>query len=53
MLLVSNSFLGRNDKPSEDFRPNCGFCQLVCGPSMKDKKESYKLIIESGCVNDL
>ncbi len=44
--LVSNSFLGRNDKLSEDFRPSCGFCQLVCGPTMQDKKESYKLIIK-------
>ncbi|TFG00480.1 MAG: epoxyqueuosine reductase [Promethearchaeota archaeon] len=52
LRLVENTFLGRNDKPPEDFRPSCGFCQLVCGPTMQDKKESYKLIIESGCVNE-
>lgn len=50
--LVENSFLGRNDKPAEDFRPSCGFCQLVCGPTMENKKESYKLIINSGCMEE-
>lgn len=48
--LIENSYLGRNDKPVEDFRPSCGFCQLVCGPTMQDKKESYKAIVESGCI---
>ena len=51
LRLVENSFLGRNNKPAEEFRPSCGFCQLVCGPTMKDKKESYNSIINSGCVN--
>jgi hypothetical protein len=49
--LVENTYLGRNNKPAEDFRPSCGFCQLVCGPTMQDKKEAYKLIINSGCVD--
>ena len=48
LRLVENTFLGRNDKPAEDFRPSCGFCQLVCGPTMQEKKESYKYILNSG-----
>ena len=48
LRLVENTFLSRNDKPAEDFRQSCGFCQLVCGPTMKDKKESYALIVGSG-----
>jgi epoxyqueuosine reductase QueG len=48
--LIENSYLGRNDKPTEDFRPSCGFCQLVCGPTLKDKKESYDSIVNSGFV---
>lgn len=51
LRLVSNTYLGRNDKPAEDFRPSCGFCQLVCGPTIQDKKESYKLILNSGGVD--
>ena len=50
--LIENSYLGRNDKPAEDFRPSCGFCQLVCGPTMQNKKESYNAIVNSGCVED-
>lgn len=50
LRLVENTFLGRNNKPAEDFRSTCGFCQLVCGPTMQDKKESYKLIVKSGCI---
>ena len=48
--LVENTFLSRENKPAEDFRPSCGFCQLVCGPTIKDKKESYDLIIKSGVI---
>jgi hypothetical protein len=50
LRLVENTFLGRNDKPAEDFRPTCGFCQLVCGPTLKDKKESYDSIVNSRCI---
>ena len=48
--LIENTFLSRVNKPAEDFRPTCGFCQLVCGPTIKDKKESYKSIVQSGTV---
>jgi len=50
--LVENSFIGRNNKPAKDFRPSCGFCQLVCGATMKDKKESYNKIVNSGCIEE-
>jgi len=50
LRLIENTFLGRNDKPAEDFRPTCGFCQLVCGPDIKSKKESHELIVNSGCI---
>ncbi|NVM18638.1 MAG: epoxyqueuosine reductase [Candidatus Lokiarchaeota archaeon] len=51
LRLVTNTYLGRNDKPAEDFRPTCGFCQMVCsGLDSKKTKESYKLIVNSGCI---
>ncbi|MBY9012373.1 MAG: epoxyqueuosine reductase [Candidatus Lokiarchaeota archaeon] len=50
LRLVANTFLGRNDKPAEDFRPTCGFCQIVCsGRDSKKTKENYNLIVNSGC----
>ncbi|MFX0099747.1 MAG: hypothetical protein ACFFCS_09200 [Candidatus Hodarchaeota archaeon] len=52
LRLVENTFLTRNAKPAEDFRPSCGFCQLVCGPTPKDKKESHEAIVKSGCVGE-
>ena len=51
LRLIENTFLGRNHKPAEDFRPTCGCCQLVCGPDIKNKKESYKLLVNSGCAD--
>jgi len=51
LRLIENSFLGRNNKPAEDFRPTCGCCQLVCGPDIKSKKESYNLLVNSGCAD--
>ncbi|MGV9198902.1 MAG: hypothetical protein ACOC4M_08680 [Promethearchaeia archaeon] len=48
LRLVENTYLGRNQKPAEDFRPSCGFCQLVCGTTMQEKKVSYKAIVNSG-----
>jgi epoxyqueuosine reductase QueG len=50
LRLIENTFLGRENKPAEDFRPTCGFCQLVCGPTIKAKKKSYNLIVKSGCT---
>ena len=51
LRLVENTFLGRDVKPAEDaFKPTCTCCQLVCGPDIKNKKESYNLLINSGCA---
>lgn len=50
LRLIENTFLSRNNKPAEEFRPSCGFCQLVCGPTLQDKKESYKLIVNSSSI---
>ena len=52
LRLVENTVLSRRDKPAEDFRPSCGFCQIVCGPTMQNKKESYEAIVKSGCAED-
>ena len=49
--LVENSYLGRNDKPVEDFRASCGFCQMVCsGHDAKKTRENYNSIVNSGCT---
>lgn len=51
LRLIANTILGRNEKPPEDFRPSCGFCQMVCsGHDLKKTKENYKLIVNSGCI---
>ncbi len=52
LRLIENTFLGRNDKPAEDFRPTCGFCQMVCsGQDLNKTKENYKFIVNSGCID--
>ena len=54
LRLVENSFLGRNNKPAEEFRPSCGFCQLVCsGHDINKTKENYKLIANSGDTKEI
>lgn len=51
LRLIENTFLGRNDKSAEDFRPTCGFCQMVCsGHDLNKTKENYNLIVNSGCI---
>jgi len=51
LRLIENTFLGRNEKPAKDFRPTCGFCQMVCsGQDSNKTKENYKLIVHSGCI---
>ena len=52
LRLVENSILGRNDKPAEDFRATCGFCQLVCGSTLKERTKSYNSIVNSGCIEE-
>ncbi len=41
---------GLHNKPKGMYIPTCACCQLVCAPTMKDKKESYKLLKDGGCI---
>ena len=41
---------GLHNKPKGMYVPTCACCQLVCGPTMKDKKESYNLLKNGGCI---
>lgn len=41
---------GLHNKPKGKYVPTCACCQLVCGPTMQDKKESYKLLKNGGCI---
>ncbi len=42
-----------HNKPLERYLLTCSHCQLVCGPTMKDKKEAYKSIIDAGVIYKL
>jgi len=42
--------LGLHNKPEEDWIPTCGNCQIICGPTLKDKKDSYNLLKNSGNI---
>lgn len=39
-----------HNKPLDVYLLTCSQCQLVCGPTMKDKKEAYKSIIDAGVI---
>ena len=39
-----------HNKPLDTYLLTCSQCQLVCGPTMKDKKEAYKSIIDAGVI---
>ncbi len=39
-----------HNKPLDTYLLTCSQCQLVCGPTMKDKKEAYKAIIDAGVI---
>jgi len=41
---------GLHNKPKGKYVPTCACCQLVCGPTMEDKKESYKLLKNGGSI---
>ena len=51
-LLKQNKAIrdGLYNKPKGIYVPTCACCQLVCGPTIKDKKESYKLLINGGTI---
>ncbi len=39
-----------HNKPLETYLLTCSHCQLVCGPTMRDKKEAYKSVIDAGVI---
>jgi epoxyqueuosine reductase len=39
-----------HNKPTERYLLTCSHCQLVCGPTMKDKKDAYKSVIDAGVI---
>ncbi|MFX1337368.1 MAG: hypothetical protein ACFFDK_02020 [Promethearchaeota archaeon] len=50
LKMVRTILYGLHNKPKEDYIPTCGNCQIVCGPTMEDKKKSYNLLKNSGCI---
>jgi len=49
---IRNIYIGLHNRPLEDKALTCTYCQLVCGPSMTEKKESHRMITNSGCIVD-
>ena len=41
-----------HNKPDEVYLLTCSHCQLVCGPTIKERKEAYKSVIEAGVIYD-
>ncbi len=37
-------------KTEDRFVLSCAYCQMVCAPSIEQRKELYRTIVESGCV---
>ena len=52
LKLTRQILVGLHNKPKEDYIPTCANCQIICGPTMKDKKESYDLLKNSGCIEN-
>jgi len=52
LKLMRTILVGLHNKPKEDYIPTCGNCQIICGPTMEDKKQSYNLLKNSGCIED-
>ncbi|TFG13376.1 MAG: epoxyqueuosine reductase [Promethearchaeota archaeon] len=50
LKLTRTILYGLHNKPKEDYIPTCGNCQIICGPTMQDKKKSYELLKNSGCI---
>jgi len=50
LKLTRTILIGLHNKPKEDYIPTCGNCQIICGPTMEDKKKSYNLLKNSGCI---
>jgi hypothetical protein len=50
LKIVRTILYGLNNKSKEDYIPTCGNCQIICGPTMEDKKKSYNLLVNGGCI---
>jgi len=50
LRFIRYNYLGLHNKPLDEYLISCSLCQLVCGPTMEDRKESYSLLINAGCV---
>ncbi|MHA1803232.1 MAG: hypothetical protein ACTSU4_01725 [Promethearchaeota archaeon] len=44
--------VGLHNKPKEDWIPTCANCQIICGPTMQEKKKSLNLLINGGNIED-
>ena len=50
LKMVRTILYGLNNKLKEDYIPTCGNCQIICGPTMEEKKKSYNLLKNGGCI---
>ena len=50
LKMIRTILYGLHNKPKEDYIPTCANCQIICGPTMEDKKKSYDLLKNSGCI---
>jgi len=50
LKFVRGMIEGLHNQPLDVYFLTCSHCQLVCGPTMKDKKEGYKSVIDAGVI---
>jgi len=50
LKFIRYNYLGLHNKPLDQYLLSCSLCQLVCGPTMEDRKESYQLLVNAGCI---
>jgi len=51
LRLIKDNYFGLDeDKPLDTFNSTCAMCQLVCGATQKEKKESYQTLSNSGYI---
>lgn len=50
LKMIRTILYGLHNKPKEDYIPTCANCQIICGSTMEDKKKSYNLLKNSGCI---
>jgi epoxyqueuosine reductase QueG len=50
LVQVKSMHYGLHNKPKGQYVPTCACCQLICGPTIQERKKSYKLLKDGGCV---